>query len=385
MTEKAARRINSTHEPCFQGNEWKYVKECLDTGWVSSAGKFVDLFETKVAAWAGTKYAVAVVNGTAGLQLALQLVGVERGDEVLMPSLTFIATANAAVYLGAVPHFIDVEESTFGLDPDVVERYLQTACERRGGKVFDRKTGARVAACVPMHAFGHPVRLERLISVCAEFGIPLVEDAAEAVGSRYRGRSLGGFGRLGVLSFNGNKIVTTGGGGMIVTDDAALAARAKHLSTQAKSDAGAFWHDEIGYNFRLPNLNAALGCAQMEQLEDFVSRKRAIAEWYRQGLANVKGVRLFWEPEGARGNFWLNTVIADTPAHAQALLKRLNAAGLASRPIWGPCHQQKPLQRYPHESMSVTERLWETAFNVPSSANLSQDDVAAVVEIIAGS
>lgn len=379
-----ARVISSTHEPTFGGNEWKYVKECLDTGWVSSAGKFVDLFERAAALRAGTKYAVATVNGTSALQLALQLAGVKAGDEVLVPSLTFIATANAPIYMGAVPHFIDVEETTFGLDPDSVARFLKAKCRRRGKDCINRETGRRVAACVPMHAFGHAVRLERLVEVCAEFRVPVVEDAAEAVGSLYRGRPLGSFGRLGVLSYNGNKIVTTGGGGMILTDDAVLAARAKHLSTQAKSDAAAFWHDEVGFNFRLPNINAALGLAQLEQLQGFLSRKRRIAGWYRDALADVPGVRLLWEPEGARSNFWLNTVIADTPARACRLLKRLNARGLASRPLWGPCHLQKPLRKYPQEDLRVTQRLWSTSFNVPSSAFLTKDDVRAVTQAIAG-
>ncbi len=380
---KSTKPIYSTHEPSFAGNEWKYVKECLDTGWVSTAGRFVDLFERKTAQACGARFAVAVVNGTAALQLALELAGVGPGDEVLVPSLSFIATANAVIYRGAAPHFIDVEEATFGLDPDAVERYLKTNCRRAGKKLVDRKSGRRIAACVPMHAFGHPVRLERLLSVCREFGVPIVEDAAEAVGSLYRGKALGTFGRLGVLSFNGNKIITTGGGGMILTDDEKLATRAKHLSTQAKSDAGAFWHDAVGYNFRLPNINAALGLAQLEQLDRFVEQKRRIAAWYRAALKGVAGVRLLWEPEGARGNFWLNTVIADTPKRAQTLLRRLNEKKLASRPIWGPCHLQKPLAKFPRENLPVTRKLWSTSFNIPSSASLTKDDIAAVAGVIA--
>lgn len=375
---KEKRRINASHEPCFAGNEWKYVKDCLDTGWVSSAGTYVSRFEKMAAGWTGARHAVAVVNGTAALQLALELAGVSRGDEVLMPSLTFIATANAAVYLGASPRFIDVEEATCGLDPDAVARYLERSCRRSKGRCYNRATGARVAACVPMHAFGHAVRLERLLSACAEHGVPVVEDAAEAVGSRYRGKALGSFGKLGVLSFNGNKIITTGGGGMILTDDDALAARAKHLSTQAKSDAAAFWHDAVGYNFRLPNLNAALGVAQFEQLDGFVEKKRRIAGWYRELLEGARGLTVVWEPEGCRGNFWLNTLRCDTPARAARVLKTLNAAGLASRPIWAPCHRQPPLKRFPAEDLTWTDRLWKTCVNVPSSATLTRGDVEAV-------
>ncbi len=377
---KKTARIPTTHEPLFGGNEWRYVKECLDTGWVSSAGRFVDLFEQETARRLGAAHAVAIVNGTSALQLSMEVAGVRPGDEILMPSLTFIATATAAVHLGAVPHFIDVEPATMGLDPEALGSFLKRSALRRGGKLINRATGRRLAACVPMHTLGHPVLLESLLAVCARYELPVIEDAAESLGSLYRGRPTGTFGQLGVLSFNGNKIVTSGGGGMILTDDAALAERAKHLSTQAKSDAAAFWHDAAGYNYRLPNINAALGLAQLEQLDAFIEKKRRIAGWYREFCDGNRGLRVVWEPEGCRSNFWLNTLRADRPARAAALLSTLNRKGLAARPLWAPCHRQPPLKSYPAQDMRVTDELWRTCVNVPSSAALARADIKAVAE-----
>lgn len=378
------RRPVGLHEPVFAGNEWRYLKECLDTGWVSTAGRFVERFEEMTARRLGCRRAVAVVNGTAGLHLALRLVGVEAGDEVLVPSLTFIATANSVVYLGASPRFLDVEEATFGLDPEKLEAFLSKRCVRRRGALRARDTGARIAACMPMHALGHPARIDRVAAICRRYSLPLVEDAAEALGTSYRGRTAGTFGRLGVLSFNGNKIVTTGGGGMIVTDDERLADRAKHLSTQAKSDSAAFWHDDVGYNYRLPNLNAAVGCAQLERLDGMLKEKRRLAGRYRDALAGAAGLRLVWEPEGARSNFWLNTVVCEEPARARRALAALNEAGFGARPLWAPAHLQKPLKKYPRESLDVTERLWRTSFNIPSSVGVSPKDADAVVRAVLG-
>jgi len=367
----------SLHEPLFAGNEWAYVKECLDTGWVSSAGKFVDRFEAELARRSGTKHAVAVVNGTAALDLALKILDVKAGDEVIAPSLTFIATINAISYQGATPLFLDVEESTFGLDPDALEAFLVQETEMRGGVCVRKASGRRIGACVPMHALGHPVRIEPLLAACGARGIPVIEDAAEALGSSWRGRALGSFGQVGTLSFNGNKIMTTGGGGAIVTDDDALARRAKHLSTQAKSDTDAFWHDAVGHNYRLPNVNAAIGCAQLEQLDGFVTRKREIAALYRKHLAGSP-LRLLWEPEAARSNFWLNTVIARDPEAQARVLKTLNSRGFGSRPLWAPAHRQPMYSKCPRANMAVTDRLWRTSVNLPSSASLTDDEVAAV-------
>jgi perosamine synthetase len=371
------------HEPVFGGNEWAYVKECLDTGWVSSAGSFVDRFEADLARVSGVKYAVATVNGTAALDLALKILGVGPGDEVIVPSLTFIATVNAVAYQGATPLFLDVEESTFGLNPDALAEFFAAETESRAGICVRRASGHRVAACVPMHALGHPVRLEPLLAACAARGVPVIEDAAESLGSSWHGRPLGGFGRVGTLSFNGNKIATTGGGGALVTDDEALARRAKHLSTQAKSDADAFWHDAVGFNYRLPNINAALGCAQLEQLDGFVARKRRIAELYRERFRGTP-LRLAWEPEGARSNFWLNTVIAPTSEDAARALAVLKARGFGARPLWAPAHLQPMYASAPRGALTVTERLWKTSVSLPSSANLAEADVAAIADAALG-
>jgi perosamine synthetase len=361
------------HAPTFAGNEWTYVKECIDTAWVSSAGAYVDRFERMLAEYTGAKHAVAVVNGTAALHVALRLAGVERGDEVLIPSLTFVATANAVTYCGATPHFCDVEAKTLGLDPAKLEAHLRQIAENRDGTVVNRKTGARISAIVPMHTFGHPVDLAGLLAVAGEWKIPVVEDAAESLGSFYRGRHTGTLGRLGVLSFNGNKIITTGGGGAILTDDAALAKRAKHITTTAKlPHAWEFIHDETGYNYRMPNINAALGCAQLEQLPGLLERKRRLAERYTSMLQGVAGIRVQREPQGCRSNYWLNTLVLEQ-RHRQLrddLLRALNQAGLQCRPVWRPMHQLPMYQACQRMHLSVSEDLSARLINVPSSAGL---------------
>ncbi|SVD32697.1 uncharacterized protein METZ01_LOCUS385551, partial [marine metagenome] len=274
------------HEPRFEGNEWKYVKQCLDTGWVSSAGAFVTRFEEELASFCGVERAVAVVNGTAALHASLHLLGVEAGDEVLVPSLTFVATANAVAYLGAIPHFVDVEPSTLGMDAHRLHEYLEQATETTDRGCRNRRTGRRIRALIPMHTFGHPCDLDGLMAVCERFGLAMVEDAAESLGSYYRGQHTGTFGKLGILSFNGNKVITTGGGGAILTNEVALADRAKHLTSTAKrSHQWEFSHDEIGYNYRLPNLNAALGVGQLEHLPEFLRRKRNLASEYRSSFS----------------------------------------------------------------------------------------------------
>ena len=264
------------------------------------------------------------------------------------------------------------------MDPDKLERWLEDETVLKKGRSWTRKTGRRVSACVPMHAFGHPARIDRLVSVCRRRGIALIEDAAEALGTLYKGKPAGSFGLAGTLSYNGNKTITCGGGGMVVTDSAALARIARHLSTQAKKDSGVYLHDAVGYNYRLPNLNAAVGCAQYEQLDGFLRRKRAVAGWYRDMLGGAAGLRLLWEPLGARSNFWLNTVIFDEPARARRALRALNAAGVEARPIWTPCHRQPMFEALSAGSLEVTDRLWRTAFNLPSSSNLSRRETSAV-------
>lgn len=291
------------HEPHFSGNEWAYVKECLDTGWVSSVGKFVDRFEHDLAKFTGARHAVAVVNGTAALHICLKLAGVEPGDEVLMQSLTFVATANAVSYCNAIPHFIDVEEKTLGIDADALSEYLGKISEPRGNACFNRLTGRRIRALLPMHTFGHPSNLEGLLAVAKQFHLELIEDAAESLGSYYGDRHTGNFGHLAAFSFNGNKIITTGGGGAIVTNDEALAKQAKHITTTAKlPHRWRFDHDMVGFNYRMPNINAALGCAQIEQLPDFLAAKRQLFARYREAFSGMPGIRVLGEPEASHSN-----------------------------------------------------------------------------------
>ncbi len=298
------------HEPMFAGNEWSYVRECLETGWVSSVGKFVDRFEEQLAEYTGVKRAVAVVNGTAALHICLKLAGVLPGDEVLAPALTFVATANAVAYCGAVPHFVDSEEKTLGIAPRKLADYLKEIAEVGHNGCHNKKTGRRISAVVPMHTFGHPVDLDPLVEVCRRFKLELIEDTAESLGSFYKGRHTGNWGRLSALSFNGNKVITTGGGGAVLTNDEELGRLAKHLTTTAKlPHRWAFIHDQTGFNYRLPNINAALGCAQLEQLPVFLEKKRALAERYRNAVKEIEGITFFTEPDFARSNYWLNVLL----------------------------------------------------------------------------
>ncbi len=361
------------HEPSFNGNEWVYLKECLDSTFVSSVGSYVDRFEKDLATFTGARHAVAVVNGTAALHLALLLAGVKEGDEVLLPSLTFIATANAVAYCKAVPHFIDCNEHTLGVDPAALRDYLQRSCEVRDGHCFNKSSGRIVRALVPMHTFGHPVDIDGLLAVAADYQLALVEDAAESLGSYRAGRHTGTHGLLGVLSFNGNKTITTGGGGAILTNDAALAKLAKHLSTTAKiPHAWEYSHDVVGYNYRMPNLNAALGCAQLEQLPDLLANKRRLFEKYRSAFADVAGVQLFHEPADCHSNYWLQTLVLDEKFAAQrdAILQATNAAGLMTRPVWTLAHQQLPFRDCPSMPLPVAQSLAQRLINIPSSAFL---------------
>ena len=367
-------RTYGLHEPSFEGNDWAYAKECLDTGWVSSAGKFVDRFERQLAEYTGSRRAIAVVNGTAALHVCLQLAGVEPGDEVIVPSLTFVATANAVAYCGGIPHFADVEEQTLGIDPGKLRDSLLEVAKVENKRCRNRITGRWIRAAVPMHTFGHPVDLDPLVEVCDEFGIPLVEDAAEALGSLYKGRHVGNHGILSALSFNGNKIITTGGGGAILTNDVALADRIKHLTTTAKRPhRWDFFHDEIGYNYRMPNINAAIGCAQLEQLDGFLARKRAIAERYRKAFDVIPEVRWFREPVFAHSNYWLNAILLeDSSAFLRdALLSATNDARIMTRPAWVPLHKLPMYQACPKMDLSVTLDMERRLVNLPSSSSLS--------------
>lgn len=362
------------HEPTFAGNEWKYVKECLDTGWVSSAGKFVDRFEADLAAYTGARYAVAVVNGTAALHVALRLAGVLPGDEVLIPALTFVATANAVAYCEATPHFVDSEERTLGVSPQRLREYLQSIACIHNKQCVNRNTGRTIRALVPMHTFGHPADIEGLLAVARDFHLALVEDAAESLGSTIHGRHTGTFGLMGILSFNGNKIITTGGGGAILTNDPELARHAKHLTTTAKvPHRWSFVHDEIGYNYRLPNINAALGCAQLEQISEFIKNKRALAENYQKVFVRIGGIRFFIEPDFARSNCWLNALLLDRSFANQrdTILDATNSHGFITRPVWNLMHKTEMYKFCPKmDNLDIAEDLEQRLINIPSSANL---------------
>jgi perosamine synthetase len=364
----------SLHEPDFRGNEWKYVKDCLDTGWVSSVGAYVDRFEAMLQEFTGARHVVATVNGTAALHACLHLVGVSRGDEVLIPALTFVATANAVSYMGATPHLVDSEMRTLGVDAAKLEAHLCETAEVHGGTCRSRRTGATIRALVPMHTLGHPVDIDALLAVCERWHIILVEDAAESLGSLYRGRHTGNFGRVASLSFNGNKIATTGGGGAILTDDPELAKVAKHLTTTARlPHRWSFFHDQVGYNYRLPNLNAALGCAQIECLPASLARKRRLAERYIEAFRTVEGVTVMREPEGCRSNYWLNTLLLDQPDEGarDEVLRVLNEAGLMARPVWTLMHRLPMYSACPRMDLAGAEALEAQIVCMPSSSFLS--------------
>lgn len=364
------------HEPRFAGREWEYIKDCLDSSFVSSVGKFVDRFEAELATYTGAKHAVAVVNGTAALHVALRLAGVQAQDEVLVPALTFIATVNAISYCNAVPHFVESEECCLGIDPVALRSYLGAHTEQRNGLCINKKSGRVIRTIVPMHTFGHPVMLDELLAVAHDFNLVMVEDAAESLGSDYHGRHTGTFGQLGTLSFNGNKTITTGGGGAILTNDSALALRAKHLTTTAKlPHAWHYVHDEIGYNYRMPNLNAALGCAQLEQLPQFIKAKRTLFERYREAFASVHGIAMQGEPEHCSSNYWLQTAMLDRDNVGQhdALLQALNTAGYMSRPAWTLMHKLAPYATCPSMALPVAESLATRLINIPSGSALGME------------
>jgi len=361
------------HEPWIAGNEWIYVKECLDTGWVSSLGKFVDRYEAELAAYTGAQSAVAVVNGTEALHMCLLLIGVRAGDEVLVPALTFVATANAVVYCGATPHFVDSDEQTLGVDAVKLADYLGEIAELRSDGAYNRASGRRIKALAVMHTFGHPVDLDPIAETCLRYRITLVEDAAESLGSFYKGRHTGNHGHVSALSFNGNKTVTTGGGGAILTNDRELGLQAKHLTTTARvAHRWEFLHDAVGYNYRLPNINAALGCAQLEQLPRFLDRKRALAERYRVAFARVPGVHFFTEPPFARSNYWLNAILLDQTSASlrDEVLRVTNESGLMTRPVWTLMHRLPMFQSCPRMPLDVAEDLAKRLINIPSSAFL---------------
>jgi aminotransferase in exopolysaccharide biosynthesis len=362
------------HEPRFDGNESQYLSDCLASTYVSSVGAYVDRFEADLATFTGAKHAVATVNGTSALHVALILADVQPGDEVLVPALSFVATANAVRYCNATPHFLDSQESTLGIDPAAMRAWLTETTTVENGACVNQATGRRIAAVVPMHAYGHPCDVVGVLEVAEEYGLPVVEDAAESLGSLVNGQHTGTFGLLGTLSFNGNKIVTTGGGGAILTNDAHLAQRAKHLTTTAKvPHRWEYTHDEVGYNYRMPNINAALGCAQLEQIDSFISSKRRLYESYLKALGQVDGVALFQEPPGTRSNYWLQTLLLDKGQEDQRdeVLETLNDNGFMARPAWTLLSSLKPFHGCPSSPLTGAKLLEQRIINVPSSAGLA--------------
>ena len=359
------------HAPLFIGNEKKYLNECIDTTFVSSVGKFVDRFEEEMATYTGAKKAVVCVSGTNALHMAMMLVGVERNDEVLTQALTFIATCNAISYIGAHPVFVDVDMETLGLSPEAVKTWLEKNAELKNGVCYNKKTGRRVKACIPMHTFGHPVKIDELVQLCNEWHLELVEDAAESIGSFYKGQHTGTFGKVGAISFNGNKTITTGGGGMLLFQDEELGKLAKHLTTQAKvPHRWAFVHDHIGYNYRMPNINAALGCAQLENLDRYVENKRETARIYADFFKNIPDITFFTEPENCRSNYWLNVVMLKNKAAQQEFLEYTNDHGVLTRPVWELMNRLEMFKQCETDGLENTGWLADRIVNIPSSVRL---------------
>jgi perosamine synthetase len=371
--------------PEIRGNEWTYIKQCLDTGWVSSAGTFVDRFEKEVAAVVGAKHAVATVNGTAALHIALLLAGVQPDDEVLVSTLTFIAPANAVRYVGAWPVFIDAEPNYWQMDPAKVVDFLERECAWAKGELRDRKTGRRVKAILPVDILGHPVDMDPIREVARKYELTIIEDATESLGAKYKDRPAGQLGDIGCFSFNGNKLITTGGGGMIVTNDERIATRARYLTTQAKDDAVEFIHGVIGYNYRLTNIQAAMGCAQLEQLADYIGVKRRIASTYERALGSVPGLRMMREAPWANSAYWLYTILVDEKQFgisSRHLLRALERESIQTRPLWQPMHQSPAHKGARSFHCDVADTLRAQALSLPCSVGLSEDAQRRVIEAV---
>lgn len=363
--------------PTLRGNEWQYIKDCLDTNWVSSVGAYVDRFEEMVANYVGAKYAVATVNGTAALHIALLVAGVKPDDEVLVSDLTFIAPANAIRYVGAWPVFIDAEPDYWQMDPQLVIRFLEEECVWQNGELRNKQTNRRVKAILPVHILGHPIDMDPIIAIARKYNLVIIEDATESLGARYKGRMVGNLGDIACFSFNGNKIITTGGGGMIVTNNQAWAEKAKYLTTQAKDDPVEYIHGEIGYNYRLTNIQAAMGCAQMEQLDNFITAKRHIAQTYTQGLSQLSGITPMNEASWAFSVFWLYTILVNETEYSidsRTLLQKLSEQKIQTRPLWQPLHlSPAQLATGFQNKPSVSKQINQSALSLPCSADLTID------------
>jgi perosamine synthetase len=371
--------------PEIRGNEWKYIKDCLDSGWVSSVGAYVDRFEQLVATAVGTRYAVATCNGTVALHTALLVAGVQPDDEVLVSTLTFIAPVNAIRYANAWPVFVDAERDYWQLDTAKLADFLRNGCHRIGGKLLNRSSGRCIRAILPVHILGHPVDMDPVLSLAREYQLAVIEDASECLGSRYRGRAVGSLGDIACLSFNGNKIITTGGGGMIVTDKPDWAARAKYLTTQAKDDPVEFVHGAIGYNYRLTNIQAAMGCAQLERLSSHLGSKQRIAGRYQDGLAGVPGLTVMPSAPWAQATFWLYTILIEpneSGSDSRRIMRELESNGIQSRPLWQPIHKSPAHANCQACHCDTAEWLNARALSLPSSVGLSTDDQDSVIRCL---
>ena len=371
-------------EPFFNGNEWKYVKECLDTGWVSSRGQFVEQFEKKVAQYTGAKYAVATVNGTTALHIAMLVLGIKPDEEVLVSNLAFVAPANAIRYCQAVPVLIDADPETWQMDVGKVKHFLEHECERQGKQVRNKRSGRNIRAILPVHVLGLACAMDRIVLLAREYGLHVIEDAAEGMGIKIDGVHVGTIGDIGVLSFNGNKIVTAGGGGMVLTNDSAKAEYAKYLSTQAKDDSIESIHNEIGYNYRLNNLQAAVGLAQLEQIDAFLEKKRKIAKYYEEKLRKITRISLMPSVKNIDSNFWLYTVLlreSTSLTERKEIVRMLNHRGIGSRPIWCPISDLPPYQDCQAYSIKNSPSLYRRGISLPSSVGLDESELAFCVKV----
>jgi aminotransferase in exopolysaccharide biosynthesis len=359
------------HIPRFLGKEKEYLVDCIDSTFVSSVGQYVNRFEEMMQDITGAKYAVATMNGTAALHLAIRLLNVKPGDEIITQPLTFVATANAIAYEHATPHFVDVDEDTMGLSPSALKERLEEVAEVREGVCYNKETGNKISACIPMHTFGLPARIDKIVAVCNEYNIPVLEDSAESLGCYYNDQHTGTFGVLGTFSFNGNKTVTSGGGGAVVTNDEELAKRAKHLSTTAKvPHKWEYVHDEVGYNYRMPNVNAALACAQLEQLDRFIEVKREIFGEYKAFLQNVNEIHIQEEMSNTKSNYWLNAIRFENRENRDAFLEYSNSNGVMTRPAWHLMNKLAMFEHSPCGKLDTAEALANTVVNIPSSVNI---------------
>ena len=363
------------HEPSFTAEDVKSLVDCVESSFVSSVGPAISEVERKLGAIVGADYAVAVSSGTAALQLALHVVGVQPGDEVLMPSLSFIATANAAAYLNATPHFLDISDKTLGISPEKMKEYLHSAVLKKNGGTYSKASGRRIGAIVPVHIFGFPAEVDQICDIAAEFDIPVVEDAAEALGSSIGGRMCGSFGATSAVSFNGNKVVTSGGGGVVLTNDPTLEQRIRHLATTARSShKWEFVHDEIGYNFRMPALNASLLSPQLDRLQVIIEKKRSLAEEYQANFADFEGGYILKKLERSDPNFWLNCLVLndETLHYKNHILEQLHQVGILARPVWLPLHNQSPYREAPKSNLEVTTAVFPRLITLPSSPFLGR-------------